>query len=74
VLHETEGIDVEPSATAGLTIPWRMGDAAAESPAGVHLVWLTGGAMVPEGERAAYVEEGRGLVERIGDTSAIFVD
>ena len=74
VLHETEDIDVEPSATAGLTIPWRMGDAAAESPAGVHLVWLTGGAMVPEGERAAYVEEGRGLVERIGDTSAIFVD
>ncbi len=75
VLHETEGIDVEPSATAGLTIPWRMGDAAAASPAGVHLVWLTGGAMVPDDERAAYVDEGRGLLERIGGTaSAIFVD
>ena len=75
VLHETEGIDVEPSATAGLTIPWRMGDAAAESAPGIHLVWLTGGAMVPDDECAAYVDEGRGLVERIGSTaSAIFVD
>ena len=75
VLHETESIDVEPSATAGLTIPWRMGEAAAESPTGIHLVWLTGGAMVPDDERASYVEEGRGLVERIGTTaSAIFTD
>ncbi|MGC2938797.1 MULTISPECIES: D-serine ammonia-lyase [unclassified Brevibacterium] len=75
VLHETEGIDVEPSATAGLTIPWRMGDAAAEASAGVHLVWLTGGAMVPDAEREAYVDEGRGLVGSIGGAaSAIFVD
>ncbi|MGO0604569.1 D-serine ammonia-lyase [Brevibacterium linens] len=75
VLHETEGIDVEPSATAGLTIPWRMGDAAAQSQTGVHLVWLTGGAMVPDDECAAYVDEGLGLVDRIGSpASAIFVD
>ena len=52
-----------------------MGDAAAESAPGIHLVWLTGGAMVPDDECAAYVDEGRGLVERIGSTaSAIFVD
>ena len=31
--------------------------------------------MVPDDERASYVEEGRGLVERIGTTaSAIFTD
>jgi hypothetical protein len=58
VLHETDGIDVEPSATAGLTIPWRMGEAAARSSTGVHLVWLTGGAMVPGDERVAYVDDG----------------
>lgn len=51
------------------------GDAAAESSSGIHLMWLTGGAMVPDDERIAYVEEGRGLVERIGsNASAIFVD
>ncbi|MEY9257398.1 D-serine dehydratase [Brevibacterium epidermidis] len=75
VLHETDGIDVEPSATAGLTIPWRMGEAAARSSTGVHLVWLTGGAMVPGDERVAYVDDGLGLVERISSpASAIFVD
>jgi len=75
VLHETDGIDVEPSATAGLTIPWRMGEAAARSSTGVHLVWLTGGAMVPGDERVAYVDDGLGLVERISSpASAIFTD
>ncbi len=82
VLHDTEGIDVEPSAAAGLTIPWRAlaveGRADAEGAAGgrvpwpldgstKHLVWLTGGAMVPEDERERYVAEGNRLRHVIGN-------
>ena len=40
-LHDGEGITVEPSAAAGLTIPWRVREP------GTHLVWLTGGSLVP---------------------------
>jgi D-serine dehydratase len=91
VLHATEGIAVEPSATAGLTIPWRLGaaesdDRSAEaanprrasvpwSNAATHLVWLTGGAMVPAEERARCVDEGIDLIERIASpASAVFSD
>ena len=91
VLRETEGITVEPSATAGLTIPWRLGaaesdDRSAEaasserasvpwSDAATHLIWLTGGAMVPAEERARCVDEGIDLIERIASpASAVFSD
>lgn len=40
-LHDGEGITVEPSAAAALTIPWRLREP------GTHLVWLTGGSLVP---------------------------
>lgn len=36
LLHATEGIDVEPSATAGLTIPWRMGTVVRKPHGAVH--------------------------------------
>lgn len=81
VLHACEGIDVEPSATAGLTVPWRVGAdvdggvGSAGSRAGIHLVWLTGGAMVPEYERARYVTEGLELMPGIArPDSAVFSD
>jgi D-serine dehydratase len=73
VLHETEGITVEPSATAGLSVPWRMGAQAPWSHVSTHLVWLTGGAMVPADERTAYVDDGIRLMPTIaGPASAIF--
>lgn len=53
-LYEGDGVLVEPSATAGLTIPWRVG-------AGTHLVWLTGGALVPEAEREAMLAAARAV-------------
>lgn len=48
LLERTTGIVVEPSAAAGLTIPWRVPDAP---PSATHLVWLTGGALVPPQDR-----------------------
>lgn len=67
ILHDCEGIDVEPSATAGLTVPWRA--MAAEdvpwpmSETTKHLVWLTGGAMVPAEEQDHYLAEAHELLD-----------
>lgn len=74
LLHETEGVTVEPSATAGFTLPWRvlkaeeyratfgldddkMGNAT-------HLLWCTGGGLVPGLEQATYLSQGRTLLQR----------
>lgn len=74
VLHQSEGLDVEPSATAGLTVPWRtmdhLGDGQGEGWSAdgqdnaTHLVWVTGGAMVPTADRERYVAEGLDLLHR----------
>ncbi|GAA2181257.1 D-serine ammonia-lyase [Leucobacter tardus] len=69
LLSRTEGIAVEPSATAGLTVPWRIARGvqagelrdALDAPTTTHLVWLTGGSMVPEEEIAQYIEDGDAL-------------
>jgi len=47
-LERTTGIVVEPSATAGLTIPWRLPDVPDTA---THLVWLTGGSLIPDQDR-----------------------
>ena len=77
VLHRTEGLDVEPSATAGLTIPWRTTGHLGEVPwsrhATTHLVWVTGGAMVPAEDRDHYVAEGLNLLPTIRDESQTFI-
>lgn len=69
--HQEEGVKLEPSALAGMpgmvrvlrdrdylehigANPERLANAT-------HLVWGTGGSMVPEGEFAGYVERGRGM-------------
>lgn len=69
VLDETHGWRVEPSATAGAIGPWRvMADAAYREARGLdarsmarahHIVWSTGGSMVPEDEMNGYLQQGR---------------
>ena len=61
-LMDTEGIFIEPSACAGF---WglrylSMGDAGLPQPDenSIHIVWATGGAMVPEDEKRSYYEKG----------------
>lgn len=68
---QEEGVKLEPSALAGmpgmvrvLNDPdylARIGVTPARLANATHLVWGTGGSMVPEGEFGAYVERGRKL-------------
>ena len=71
-LHEAEGIDIEPSSTAGLLGPVRVSeDADYRARLGLddrtleratHIVWATGGSMVPRPDMSEYVRRGRELL------------
>lgn len=54
-LAQEEGIRLEPSALAGMAGPVRV----PASTRATHLVWATGGGMVPEEEMAKYLAKGR---------------
>lgn len=63
LLADTEEIRLEPSALAGMTGPVnsiRENVGHADSANATHLVWATGGSMVPEEEMAAYYAKGAG--------------
>jgi len=47
-LERSASIIAEPSATAGLTIPWRLPDTPDTA---THLVWLTGGSLIPDQDK-----------------------
>ena len=69
--HDEEGLRLEPSALAGVPGMVRVLRAAdyleriGATPAllarATHLVWGTGGSMVPHSEFAAYLDKGRAL-------------
>lgn len=68
-LHDTEGIDLEPSALAGMYGPVLTEKSDAFSAfrglsGATHLVWATGGSMVPDTEMQTYYETGRRLLAR----------
>ncbi|MDN5964646.1 MAG: pyridoxal-phosphate dependent enzyme, partial [Actinomyces sp.] len=70
-LHDSEGIDIEPSSTAGLVgigrvveageYRERMGLDDARLSRATHIAWATGGSMVPRAEMEAYVARGHSL-------------
>lgn len=72
MLHEEDGIDIEPSAAAGLPGPWRvMANTDFRERFGLdddvmrrstHLAWATGGSMVPRAEMAGYIARGTELL------------
>jgi D-serine dehydratase len=74
LLADTEGLQLEPSALAGMPGPFQIsGDPGAgewlrtrgigsHSEQITHLVWATGGSMVPADEMAGYLERGRRLL------------
>jgi len=71
-LHDSEGIDIEPSSTAGLVGIGRVlldGEYLARQglddtrlSRATHIAWATGGSMVPRAEMEAYVEKGHRLL------------
>ena len=63
-LADSEGIYLEPSALAGMYGPVMVQRQAAfvpyaGNPKATHLVWATGGSMVPEAEMKAYYQTGK---------------
>ena len=61
-LYETEKIGLEPSAAAGFTImDQALGNLAADFSLKTanHIVWATGGSMVPQEDMDHYLEVGR---------------
>ncbi|MCI1901200.1 MAG: D-serine ammonia-lyase [Bifidobacteriaceae bacterium] len=71
-LHNTTGIDIEPSSAAGFVGPWRvLADREYRERLNLdeqkmrhatHISWVTGGSMVPRNEMAAYIEKGNALL------------
>ncbi|MBX9383734.1 D-serine dehydratase, partial [Serratia marcescens] len=69
LLDKHEHLQLEPSALAGMAGPWRVAaHAKALSEQGIsaeslaqatHLVWATGGGMVPPAEMAKYLAAGQ---------------
>ena len=58
MLDDTEGIKLEPSALAGMFGPTMLSRKLGELPHGYHLVWATGGSMVPVEEYQKYYAQG----------------
>ncbi len=64
-LYETEGIALEPSALAGFPGPAMVAEATEVD--ATHIVWATGGSMVPAEQMAEYLKTGRTLAGRWSD-------
>lgn len=68
LLGDTEGIFVEPSATAGLIGPGQVMETSYLEDRGLkegnatHLVWATGGAFVPQADRDRFYQKGKALL------------
>ena len=58
-LWDSENIRLEPSALAGMYGPVAQNIARGYIPEETHLVWATGGSMVPEDELNKYYEAGK---------------
>ena len=61
MIYDTEGIKLEPSALAGMYGPVMLSRKLGKLPFGYHLVWATGGSMVPCDEYEKYYEQGQSV-------------
>ena len=58
LLFDTEGIALEPSALAGMPGPWMLEMHGCAPEDAYHLIWATGGSMVPMEEWQKYYKQG----------------
>ena len=58
MLVDTENIKLEPSALAGMFGPIMLSKKLSGLPNGYHLIWATGGNMVPIEEQNKYYKQG----------------
>ncbi|MFV0421999.1 D-serine ammonia-lyase [Oleidesulfovibrio sp.] len=63
MLDQAEGIRIEPSAAAGFSCPARMEAIDPWFYGANHLVWTTGGSMVPADEMEGYLAAGKALLQ-----------
>ena len=64
MIYDTENIKLEPSALAGMFGPIMLSRRLGKLPCGYHLVWATGGSMVPEEEYCKYYKQGEDAFDR----------
>ena len=64
MLVDKEGIKLEPSALAGMFGPIMLSKQLGALPNGYHLVWATGGNMVPPAEQEKYYRQGEAVCDR----------
>jgi D-serine dehydratase len=55
-LHHSEGLAIEPSAAAGFSGPRWLQDGPVCIPGANHIVWTTGGSLVPEAEFQSFLK------------------
>ncbi|MBU3594547.1 D-serine ammonia-lyase [Polynucleobacter sp. 71A-WALBACH] len=55
-LHRSEGLDIEPSAAAGFAGPLWLKGGPLCIPGANHIVWTTGGSLVPESEFNSFLQ------------------
>lgn len=63
LLTDTEKIQLEPSALAGMTGPIQLAKHDVNLQNATHIVWATGGGMVPEEEMKEYYAKGKSLLK-----------
>ena len=64
LMDDTEGIRLEPSALAGAFGPTMLAKNCGVCPKGYHLIWATGGNMVPRDEHEKYYNEGERVFDK----------
>lgn len=55
-LHHSESLNIEPSAAAGFSGPSWLKDSALCTPDTIHIVWTTGGSLVPQAEFNSFLK------------------
>ena len=56
LLRATESLQIEPSAAAGFSGPLLLQDSKLARPEATHIVWTTGGSLVPDAEYQKYLD------------------